>query len=125
MVPSHGIVFTLVPHRRWPVGGAHVLLLARDRERLPAVALAIRTQGGRADVYPVDLSDPNAVAAVAKAVLKDTRAPAILVNNAGAGRWLSVLETSRDERLPGIAAKARTLTPEEVGAAIASGIARN
>ena len=220
MVPSHGIVFTLVPHRRWPVGGAHVLLLARDRERLAAVALAIRTQGGRADVYPVDLSDPNAVAAVAKAVLKDTRAPDILVNNAGAGRWLSVLETSPDElqqmmalpyfaafnltreflpamkqrgsgrivnvtsvasrlvwpgataypaarcamdaltkalrlalsgsgigvtlamfgtvdsqywkhnpgsreRLPGIAAMARTLTPEEVGAAIASGIARN
>jgi NAD(P)-dependent dehydrogenase (short-subunit alcohol dehydrogenase family) len=77
--------------------GAHVLLLARDRERLAAVALAIRTQGGRADVYPVDLSDPNAVAAVAKAVLKDTGAPDILVNNAGAGRWLSVLETSPDE----------------------------
>src|ERR1039458_4785329 len=77
--------------------GAHVLLLARDRERLAAVALAIRTQGGRADVYPVDLSDPNAVAAVANAVLKDTGAPDILVNNAGAGRWLSVLETSPDE----------------------------
>jgi short-subunit dehydrogenase len=81
--------------------GAHVLLLARDRdrdrERLAAVALAIRTQSGRAVVYPVDLSDPNPVAAVAKAVLKDTGALDILVNNAGAGRRLSVLETSPDE----------------------------
>ncbi len=81
--------------------GAHVLLLARDRdrdrERLAAVALAIRTQSGRAVLYPVDLSDPNPVAAVAKAVLKDTGALDILVNNAGAGRRLSVLETSPDE----------------------------
>jgi uncharacterized protein len=50
--------------------GTHVLLPARDRERL---------------------------AAVAKAVLKDTGASDILVNNAGAGRRLSVLETSPDE----------------------------
>ena len=75
--------------------GAHVLLLARDRERLAAVALAIRTQGGRADVYPVDLSDPNAVAAVAKAVLKDTGAPDILVNNGGSvPRSASTTETA-------------------------------
>jgi short-subunit dehydrogenase len=77
--------------------GAHVVLLARDHERLAAVASAIHMQGGLADIYSVDLSDPNAVTAVAKAVLRDTGAPDILVNNAGAGRWLSVIETSSDE----------------------------
>ena len=77
--------------------GARVLLLARDHERLGAVAASIRAKGGRANIYPVDLADPIAVAAVARAVLADTGAPDVLVNNAGAGRWLSVLETSADE----------------------------
>jgi NAD(P)-dependent dehydrogenase (short-subunit alcohol dehydrogenase family) len=52
--------------------GTHVLRLARERDR-------------------------ERLAAVSKAVLKDTGAPDILVNNAGAGRRLSVLETSPDE----------------------------
>jgi short-subunit dehydrogenase len=77
--------------------GARAVLLARNRERLAAVASQIQKSGGKADVYPVDLADPAAVAAIANKILSEASAPDILVNNAGAGRWLSVLETSPQE----------------------------
>jgi short-subunit dehydrogenase len=77
--------------------GAHVVLLARNHERLAAVAADIRAQGGRADIFAVDLADSDALAAVAATILEAAGAPDILVNNAGAGRWLSVLETTPRE----------------------------
>jgi len=44
--------------------GAKVLLVARSREQLEAVAAGIQSQGGVAEIYPTDLTDTDAVAAL-------------------------------------------------------------
>ncbi len=85
--------------RRYGRGGAHVLLLARNEGRLSAAADAIRSVGGAASVYPVDLADAKAVEAVAARILAEAGTPDILINNAGAGRWLPLIETSAAEAL--------------------------
>lgn len=74
--------------------GARVSLLARTESTLEAVATEIRDAGGQAAVYPVDLSDRDALEATADEILTDTGGPGILVNNAGIGDWVSVQESS-------------------------------
>jgi len=77
--------------------GSHVILLARDADKLNAVAADIRSKQGRADAYVVDLGDAKALAATAARIIAEQGSPDILINNAGAGRWLPLLETSADE----------------------------
>lgn len=77
--------------------GSHVLLLDRDPERLELVADAIRTQGNGADTYVIDLSDAEAIATTARQLVASHGSPDVLVNNAGAGRWLSIVETSAED----------------------------
>ena len=79
--------------------GASVLLLARNVERLEAVAASIRKEGGTAVAYPVGLSDPRSVEEVAARITRDQGTPRVIVNNAGAGRWLPFLETTPDDAL--------------------------
>lgn len=63
--------------------GAHVLLVARDAERLTGVQQAIQKSGGKAAVLPCDLADTSAVARLGEQVARDFRRCDILVNNAG------------------------------------------
>ena len=77
--------------------GARVLLVARSADKLESVAKEIRNSGGSALVFPADLSDPTAVAAMVDEIRRCAGVPEILINNAGAGRWLSVVETSPQE----------------------------
>jgi len=77
--------------------GCHVLLLARSQDRLNSVAGRIRSGCGKADAFAADLSDPAAVADVAQRLTDLHGAPHLLVNNAGAGRWLPILATSAAE----------------------------
>jgi NAD(P)-dependent dehydrogenase (short-subunit alcohol dehydrogenase family) len=63
--------------------GGEVVLIARTREKLEKVANDIRGDGGTAHVYPCDLSDMDAIAAMADQVLTDLGGVDILVNNAG------------------------------------------
>jgi short-subunit dehydrogenase len=63
--------------------GGEVVLVARTRENLDKVADGIRGDGGTAHVYPCDLSDMDAIAAMADKVLADIGRVDILVNNAG------------------------------------------
>ncbi|CAM4073714.1 Fatty acyl-CoA reductase [Mycobacterium basiliense] len=63
-------------------GGA-VVLVARTRENLEKVADDVRASGGTAHVYPCDLSDMDAIAAMADQVLADLGRVDILINNAG------------------------------------------
>jgi NAD(P)-dependent dehydrogenase (short-subunit alcohol dehydrogenase family) len=84
--------------------GAHVLLLARSQEKLDDLAQEIRREGGQARVYPVDMTDAQAVAGVAGRITRDVGTPDIIVNNAGAGRWLSMEETSSEEAVAMMAA---------------------
>jgi uncharacterized protein len=62
-----------------------------------SVAAEITAADGTARTFPVDLADANAVEAFAKQVTKELGTPDIIINNAGAGRWLCVDETSPAE----------------------------
>jgi short-subunit dehydrogenase len=77
--------------------GAHVLLLARNGSRLEAAAQAIRKDGGTATAFPVDLADASATEALAQRITSEIGTPDILINNAGAGRWKPLLETTPEE----------------------------
>ena len=63
--------------------GGEVVLVARTRENLEKVADGIRSSGGTAHVYPCDLSDMDAIAAMADQVLADLGGVDMLINNAG------------------------------------------
>lgn len=77
--------------------GCHVLLLARNQSRLDGVVGAIRSRGGNADAFAVDMADAKAIAQVAQHLERSHGPPHILINNAGAGRWLPILQTSAEE----------------------------
>jgi short-subunit dehydrogenase len=77
--------------------GASVILIARNAERLTAVASTIEVAGGHATTYVADLAQPQEVSRVAQLLLQRHGVPDVLVNNAGAGRWLAITETSPDE----------------------------
>ncbi len=63
--------------------GAQVVLVSRTREKLEALKQEIEEAGGRAFVYPADLSDLDACDAMIRQVLQDHGHVDILVNNAG------------------------------------------
>ena len=63
--------------------GGEVVLVARTPENLEKVADEIRSDGGVAHVYPCDLADMDAIAAMADKVLADLGGVDILINNAG------------------------------------------
>ena len=74
--------------------GSHVILLARNADRLSNIVRQIRNEGGQADSYVLDLADPVAIASVANELVAAHGTPHILINNAGAGRWLPLLQTT-------------------------------
>jgi short-subunit dehydrogenase len=63
--------------------GGVVALVARTQKNLEKVADEIRGDGGTAHVYSCDLTDMNAIAAMADKVLDDLGGVDILINNAG------------------------------------------
>ncbi|ENU21792.1 fatty acyl-CoA reductase [Acinetobacter gyllenbergii] len=63
--------------------GAHVLLLARTKEKLDEVKAEIEAEGGTASVFPCDLNDMESIDAVSKEILAAVDHIDILVNNAG------------------------------------------
>jgi uncharacterized protein len=67
--------------------GWRVVLVARQADRLEAVADRVRMAGGQADVEALDASDASAVAAMADRVRSRTGPPGVIVNSAGAGEW--------------------------------------
>jgi short-subunit dehydrogenase len=74
-----------------------VILLARREENLRTVAEQVRRSGGAACYYPLDLSDPKQVERVSEKIKKDEGIPDIIINNAGAGKWLDILETTPEQ----------------------------
>ncbi len=77
--------------------GARVILLARGTEQLAEVAAGIKEAGGNAVAYTVDLSQAADVTAIAERIREEQGVPDIIVNNAGAGRWLPLVRTSLEE----------------------------
>jgi short-subunit dehydrogenase len=77
--------------------GARLTLVARGREAMEEVAGELREGGGEADVEAVDLSRLEEIETLASRLLASGRTPDLLINNAGAGRWLAVDETPAGE----------------------------
>lgn len=63
--------------------GAQLCLVARRREELERVQALITAQGGRASIYPADLSREEDVDRCAAAILAEHQQVDVLVNNAG------------------------------------------
>ncbi len=72
-------------------------LVARDRERLEEVAADCSGNRSEAEVFPCDVADAAAVAAMARVLEDRWGAPEVLINNAGAFRAGSFLEYSVED----------------------------
>jgi short-subunit dehydrogenase len=70
--------------RRFAAEGAHVVLAARGRAGLEALAEEITAAGGSVSVVPTDVSDLHAVQALVDATVAERGGIDVLVNNAGA-----------------------------------------
>lgn len=81
--------------------GAHVVLVARDREKLDAVKAEIEGAGGAATALPIDLRDTDAIRAGVARVVDTLGRVDICVNDAGIISW-EPLEDSREETLQDI-----------------------
>ena len=56
--------------KRYGAGGAHVVLLGRNADRLAGVADAIRKSGGAATLYPLDLADSGVTEEIAARIAR-------------------------------------------------------
>jgi uncharacterized protein len=77
--------------------GARVVLLARRRERLEALAQELGAEGGQAHAYVLDVGDRAAYEHVAGQILEAFGAVDILINNAGFGRRRTLLDEPVEE----------------------------
>ena len=76
------------------VDGYKVVLVARSRSKLEAIAAEI---GDNAFVEACDASDGDAVLAMAERVTRDHGIPDVIINAAGAGQWKYIEDTSPAE----------------------------
>lgn len=74
--------------------GGRVIMLARTAEKLERISEEIRQKGGETYVHPVDLGNAERVSQTAGKIKQVYGIPDVILNCAGAGNWLSVLETT-------------------------------
>ncbi len=74
--------------------GALVAICGRSRESVDRAVEGLRPAGGKIMGYPADITDPNKVGELFRAVDEALGTVNILVNNAGAGVFRKVAETS-------------------------------
>lgn len=77
--------------------GAHIGLVARDRERLEQARREVEAAGGRAVVVPADVSEPEQVEAAAVQTEKMFGPIDIWINNAMTSVFAPVKDTTADE----------------------------
>ncbi len=78
---SSGIGLTVA--HQLGAAGAHVLLVARTKEKLDAVKEEIEKAGGKASVFPCDLNSMESIDECAQKILAEVGHIDILINNAG------------------------------------------
>lgn len=71
-----------------------LLLVARRAERLVDVCSTIRGMGGEAEALALDVTEPNAAAAIVETALRSFGRLDVVVNNAGRGHFGPLLEQS-------------------------------
>ncbi|MDH3706002.1 MAG: SDR family NAD(P)-dependent oxidoreductase, partial [Acidimicrobiia bacterium] len=112
---SSGIGYAIA--RQLAEAGTHVVLVARTKERLDALADQL---GGpdNATVLPADLGDPASVAAVADLIASDADID-LVVNNAGFGVSGEMADADAERQLAMIDVNVRCLTQLSQAAAAA------
>lgn len=80
--------------------GARLALVARSAGKLAAVAEEVKRVGGSATTHSFDVSDHEQVAQL----VSEVPTPDVIFNNAGAGKWKPLVETSPEEAATMIAA---------------------
>ncbi|MEO1992653.1 MAG: SDR family NAD(P)-dependent oxidoreductase, partial [Pirellulales bacterium] len=66
--------------------GALVALVARNVEKLSQVASSIHEAGGKAEVFPCDVTKPESISEVIESIVEKLGRLDVLVNNAGITR---------------------------------------
>ena len=79
--------------------GARVVLLARNEEKLQQVVTEITSTGGKANYYVCDTGEATQVHKVSQEIRKNIGVPDIIFNNAGAGKWRFIDESSYEDIL--------------------------
>ncbi|MBV8346789.1 MAG: SDR family oxidoreductase [Mycolicibacterium sp.] len=89
---------------RMAAKGAAVTMVDINEDNLTRTAEQVRGAGGRARGYACDVSDREAVARVARQIVREAGPVDILVNNAGvvSGNWLLDLSDAQIERTFGV-----------------------
>ncbi len=109
--------------RRLAAEGVHLVLLARRRERLEALAAELgSTRGVRVSAYPVDVRDRGGIQIVAQHLESQGVEIDILVNNAGLARGLETIQEGDldgwdemiDTNVKGVLIMLRTFVPAMV-----------
>lgn len=77
--------------------GARLVLISRDKDQAEATALAVRSAGGTAHVFPADITDEAQVLGVAAATQEQCGAIHILINNAGINIRKAVTDFTLEE----------------------------
>jgi short-subunit dehydrogenase len=91
---SQGIGAAIAKTFAREVRGCRLALVARNEKNLRAIARACeRTGGAEAEIFPCDVADAAAVAAMAAAVRKNLGGVDVLINNAGRFFAAPFLET--------------------------------
>jgi 7-alpha-hydroxysteroid dehydrogenase len=80
--------------RAFADAGADVVLAARTREQLEAVAADVRAAGRRAVVVPTDVNDNDAVQGLVAVAVEELGGVDLVVNNAGGSMPRPFLDTS-------------------------------
>jgi len=83
--------------RDFALEGAHVIMVARNGEKLQKVAESIREAGGIAEAHSLDVSDYDGVMALVEDVTARLGGVDILINNAAVHRAIRVAETSKED----------------------------
>jgi len=77
--------------------GRHVMLMARNQDKLAQVKARIESTGGQATLCPCDVSDHKALAQTIEQIAGEHKRLDILVNNAGITRDNLILRMSDEE----------------------------
>ena len=77
--------------------GAELILTARSKEQLDALAQEIQGKGGMAHVFVEDLAQPGSGERLHQQILAAGLDVDLLINNAGYGRWGQFGEFQRDD----------------------------
>ncbi|WP_196895512.1 SDR family NAD(P)-dependent oxidoreductase [Aureivirga marina] len=77
--------------------GAHVILLARNEEKLKTIQKEIIDKKQLCDFYKIDLKNPSEIEQVFKQIFTEIGTPTVLINNAGVGTFQPIDKMTSEE----------------------------